>query len=59
MKFLNYLQCTINTVLIVMITIEIIKAGNLYHLLLPILFTPMVIFEWYWVSKIYRKNKRQ
>ena len=59
MKFLNYLQCIINTVLIVMITIEIIKAGNLYHLLWLILFMPMVIFEWCWVSKIYRKNKRQ
>lgn len=59
MKFLNYFQCTINSVLVVAITTKIIQAGSLYHLWFPILFTPFVIFEWYWVSKIYRKNNKQ
>ena len=56
MKFLSYLLCVINTALIVMLTIEIIKAENFYHLFIVALFVPMVVFEWYTTMGIHKRK---
>lgn len=57
MKFLCYLQCIINTMLIVMITTKIIREENFYHLFIIALFVPMVVFGWCMVLRIYKKKK--
>jgi hypothetical protein len=54
MKILSYLQCTLNTALVVWMTVEAIRSAKYYALLIIFTLALIVVLEWYLNFRTYK-----